>query len=158
MVDAGETACRARFILVSPEFASTSSLPLSVYVYAHQASVARSIDLYSARSASKDPTAELTALKKMVEDHMRPRLRSHQKLMLVPGLFGDRQTNRSGTQQEQQDFLVAKLNATVSWAKSDPDVVGIIPCKSHGQFLQILNLAYVGSACVECVANMTPLL
>ena len=42
------------------------------------------IDLYSARSASTDPTAELTALKKMVEDHMRPRLRKHQKLMVVP--------------------------------------------------------------------------
>jgi len=95
-----------------------------------QACAFRRIDLYSARSASKDPTAELTALKKMVEDHMRPRLHPHQKLMLVPGLFGDRQTNRSGTIIEQQEFLLAKLNATVEWAKSDPDVIGIIPCKS----------------------------
>ena len=94
-----------------------------------QASAIRRIDLYSARSASKDPTAELTALKRMVEDHMRPRLHPHQKLMLVPGLFGDRQTDRSGTHDEQQEFLLAKLNATVEWAKSDPDVIGIIPCK-----------------------------
>ena len=66
----------------------------------------------------------------MVEDHMRPRLHPHQKLMLVPGLFGDRRTHRSGTHDEQQEFLLAKLNATVEWAKSDPDVIGIIPCKS----------------------------
>ena len=92
-------------------------------------SAMRRIDLYSARSASKDPTAELTALKKMVEDHVRPRLHAHQKLMVVPGLFGDRQTNRSGSHEEQQEFLLAKLNATVEWAKADPDVVGIIPCE-----------------------------
>ena len=48
---------------------------------------------------------------------------------VLQGLFGDRQANRSGSREEQQDFLLAKLNATVEWAKADPDVVGIIPCK-----------------------------
>ena len=49
----------------------------------------------------------------------------------MQGLFGDRQANRSGSREEQQDFLLAKLNATVEWAKADPDVVGIIPCTQH---------------------------
>ena len=50
---------------------------------------------------------------------------------VLQGLFGDRQANRSGSREEQEDFLLAKLNATVEWAKADPDVVGIIPCKHH---------------------------
>jgi parallel beta-helix repeat protein len=90
-----------------------------------------SIDLYAAREShsnpSSDPQKELEEVQKMVADHMRPRLHPHQRLMLVPGLFGDRNTTRSGTMEQQEEYLLAKLNATVAYAESQPDIVGVIP-------------------------------
>ena len=93
-----------------------------------------SIDLYAGGASylppypdPHDPRQEIQMVAKMVVDHMRPRLRAHQKLMLVPGLFGDRNVSRSGTMEDQDDYLVAKLNATVAYAESQPDIVGLIP-------------------------------
>ena len=109
-----------------------------------------SIDLYAARAShsnpSSDPRKELEEVQKMVADHMRPRLHPHQRLMLVPGLFGDRNTTRSGTMEEQEEYLLAKLNATVAYAESQPDIVGVIPWhwlsppKSYGIYSTIFGL------------------
>ena len=109
-----------------------------------------SIDLYAARAShsnpSSDPRKELEEVQKMVADHMRPRLHPHQRLMLVPGLFGDRNTTRSGTMEAQEEYLLAKLNATVAYAESQPDIVGVIPWhwlsppKSYGIYSTIFGL------------------
>jgi hypothetical protein len=81
-----------------------------------------SIDMYTGRSVSTDPNEELRNEQRMVRDWIKPRLHPHQKIMLVPGLYGDRNTSRSGTMDEQEEYLMAKLEATVAWAKADPDM------------------------------------
>jgi hypothetical protein len=81
----------------------------------------------SCRTYNKDPMMEVKAVKKFVDAHIRPRLHPHQSVLLVPGLFGDRQTNRSGSMDDQETFLIDKLNGYYSWAKTDPDVAGLIP-------------------------------
>eukprot|EP01051_Picozoa_sp_SAG22_P004669 SAG22_NODE_257_length_13543_cov_26.100417_7_plen_348_part_00 len=74
-----------------------------------------------------DPMMEVRAVKAFVDAHVRPRLRPRQRIMLVPGLFGDRALNRSGTMEDQETFLVDKLDGYYAWAQADPDVAGLIP-------------------------------
>jgi hypothetical protein len=58
--------------------------------------------------------------------HILPKLRPHQKFMVVPGFYG----NDSATADEQtlQDGrLLAKLEQYWTWMKEDPKVVGVVP-------------------------------
>ena len=77
--------------------------------------------------ASTDPMREIHATRALVDEFIRPRLRSHQRLMLVPGLDGNGVNNVSGTLADQDEYLVAKLNAYMEWANNDKDIVGLIP-------------------------------
>ena len=54
-------------------------------------------------------TKELEVFKTFLEEQLRPRLHDHQRVLLVPGLYGDRNTTRSGSMAEQEEYLLAKL-------------------------------------------------
>ena len=70
---------------------------------------------------------EIRETRKVIDAWIRPRLRPHQRIMLVPGLDGNGVNNVSGTMADQDEYLVAKLNGYLEWVKSDKDVVGVIP-------------------------------
>jgi hypothetical protein len=46
----------------------------------------------------------------------------HQQLLLIPGLFGDRNHSRSGNQSRQSERLLAKLEDYWRWLSADPHV------------------------------------
>jgi hypothetical protein len=70
---------------------------------------------------------EIHATRALIDEYIRPRLRPHQRIMLVPGLDGNGVNNVSGTMADQDEYLVEKLNGYLEWAKSDKDIVGLIP-------------------------------
>ena len=70
---------------------------------------------------------EIRETRKVIDAWIRPRLRPHQRIMLVPGLDGNGVNNVSGTMADQDEYLVAKLNGYLEWVKSDKDVVGLAP-------------------------------
>ena len=54
-------------------------------------------------------------------------LRSYQRVMLLPGIFGCKNTSYFGTPQEQGVRVAAKLDAYYAWAKTEPKVAGFDP-------------------------------
>ena len=55
-----------------------------------------------------------------------PKLSSpNQRLMAVPGVFGDADGNRSGSVAEQDDFMVAKLQGYRQWMEEDSRIAGL---------------------------------
>eukprot|EP01048_Picozoa_sp_COSAG05_P004202 COSAG05_NODE_217_length_13794_cov_5.734064_13_plen_121_part_00 len=62
-----------------------------------------SIDSYVGRNlCDGNPTKELEVFKTFLEKQLKPRLHQHQRVLLVPGLYGDRNTTRSGSMAEQE--------------------------------------------------------
>jgi hypothetical protein len=87
-----------------------------------------SIDSYVGRNlCDGDPAKELEVFKTFLEEQIRPRLQEHQRVLRVPGLFGDRNTKRSGSMAEQEDYLLTKLEHYYNYAQSEPLIAGMIP-------------------------------
>lgn len=88
-----------------------------------------SLDIYhhagQINPAFRDPSTEVNTARKFVNAHVIPKLNMHQRLLVVPGTFGDWNASRSGAIEEQQDGIVAKLNGFWAWAQSEPLIVGI---------------------------------
>ena len=122
--------CSTPLIVDGHVWSVPKSLPAELDFFSLDLYYGRCIDLGSKPSCHPyniDPMMEVNAVKAFVDAYIRPRLRPHQRMMLVPGLFGDRMTNRSDTLNEQDTFLVGKLNGFYQLAKPDPGVVGLIP-------------------------------
>eukprot|EP01051_Picozoa_sp_SAG22_P026348 SAG22_NODE_8268_length_669_cov_0.838596_1_plen_176_part_01 len=85
-----------------------------------------SCDSYQDPTVSKsawpwDPSSEVpeaTAKRYFAEHFIYPKLHPHQKLITLPGLFG----NRSDTWTDE--FLVSKMHGYWAWAKADTRVAG----------------------------------
>lgn len=72
-------------------------------------------------------TKELEVFKTFLEEQLRPRLHDHQRVLLVPGLYGDRNTTRSGSMAEQEEYLLAKLEHYYEYAQAEPLIAGLVP-------------------------------
>ena len=85
-----------------------------------------SLDIYHhAGSSSNNPATEADTAEQFVNAHVKPKLNPHQRLFVVPGTFADWNQSRSGTVSQQQDGIVAKLDAYWKWAQRDPLISGI---------------------------------
>ena len=88
-----------------------------------------SLDLYhhagSPYLPARDPTTEVNTTRAFINAHVVPRLNERQRLFVVPGTFGDWNVSRSGSIEQQQDGIVAKLDGYWSWAQSEPLIAGI---------------------------------
>ena len=54
-----------------------------------------------------------------------PRMAPHQMNIVVPGLFADVDTGRSGSLAIQDERMEAKLRAYEQWIKEEPRIVGM---------------------------------
>ena len=74
----------------------------------------------------------MRAARELYEKSIFPKLASHQKVMLVPGVFGNTPEgcaahNLSCPLDEQQNQIVLKLEAYFEWAKAEPRIAGFNP-------------------------------
>lgn len=76
-----------------------------------------SIDTYE-RGAS-----EVATVQQFYKEHMAPKMRPHQRLVLVPGLFGDSNLSTAGSVEQQEVALAAKLDAYWVWAQQQPQTI-----------------------------------
>ena len=76
---------------------------------------------------SEDPAEESRRTREIYEKLLYPKMRPHQRLLIVPGLFADAElaNNRSGSLTEQDDFMVAKLKAYRQWMREDEKIAGL---------------------------------
>ena len=85
-----------------------------------------SLDIYHhAGSSTDNPATEADTAEQFVNAHVKPKLNPHQRLFVVPGTFADWNQTRSGSVLQQQDGIVAKLNAYWKWVQRDPLISGI---------------------------------
>lgn len=89
-----------------------------------------SIDFYD--QGNKDGLQEVRQTQSYVEQVVSPRLAAHQRLLLVPGIFGNSPEicSEEGDPcplEEQQVQIVKKLEAFFSWAKADGRIAGFNP-------------------------------
>ena len=91
-----------------------------------------SCDLYQDPTTNKtgpwpwDPSptvSEATAKRYIAEHHIYPKLHPHQKVVMLPGLFGNR------SDEWTDDWLVAKVQEYWAWGKEDTRVAGF--CGYH---------------------------
>ena len=82
---------------------------------------------YKGQPCETDPLAEVAELRKLLTTLVIPRLWPHQRLMVIPGLFGDFNTTRSGPLARQEEMLLGKLEAYHRWVAVDKLVVGMLP-------------------------------
>ena len=64
--------------------------------------------------------------KALMKKWVYPVLKPHQKVMSVPGLFGDSSLNASA-RAAWEALLVEKMQGHWEWAQADPRVVGMNP-------------------------------
>ena len=77
-------------------------------------------------ACSQDPAAESRQVRQIYERLLYPKLSSSsQRLMVVPGLFGDADGNRSGSLAEQDAFMLAKLRGYRQWMEEDTRIAGL---------------------------------
>jgi hypothetical protein len=83
------------------------------------------------RIASADDTldaSEAAGVQFFYHKYIIPLLRPHQKLWIVPGIFGPSAYRGNATALAAQDaMLVAKLAGWLDWARTEPLVVGMMP-------------------------------
>ena len=60
------------------------------------------------------------------EQHVKPKLRPYQKLIVTPGLYGN-DSAPAAEQMLQDDRLTAKLEAYWNWSVADETVIGLAP-------------------------------
>ena len=78
-----------------------------------------SIDAYA------QGAAEVVANRKRYRDEIYPKLHPHQRAVFTPGVYATNCTGCNVTLQE--DYVVAKLQAYLDWAKQDPLIYGMNP-------------------------------
>jgi hypothetical protein len=86
-----------------------------------------SVDYYFRCVPGVDPLAEVRYIEAFINESMRPRLLSHQKIMVVPGLFGSANFSNDGSLEVQEECVLAKLNGFHTLSMADADIVGLIP-------------------------------
>jgi hypothetical protein len=76
---------------------------------------------------SEDPAQESRRTREIYEKLLYPKMKPHQRLLLVPGLFADAElaANRSGSLAEQDAFMVAKLHHYRQWMREDEKIAGM---------------------------------
>jgi hypothetical protein len=91
-----------------------------------------SFDLYDA--ANTDGLGEYTRVKQLAEQVIFPALGAHQRLLLVPGIYGNTPAScvKAGggaacALELQEKQIVAKLDKYLEWARSDLRIVGFNP-------------------------------
>ncbi len=84
-----------------------------------------SFDLYDSRKGRHYEVTEVKAAFELV----RPKLRPHQRMMLVPGIFGSHHAPPvcNATLAETSKELVTKLDAYMAWAREEPLIAGFCP-------------------------------
>ena len=83
-----------------------------------------SIDAYSGYDPSVPGTEEVTRVQQLVK-HM-PSLHAHQQILVVPGVFGCRNTTYFPLAQ-QEAHVLSKLDAYLVWMNSDSRIAGMNP-------------------------------
>jgi hypothetical protein len=96
-----------------------------------------SIDLFSIDVYSSGGLAEVAAVKAAVQTCIMPRLRPHQSVMLVPGIFGNSGfplgqgrcpgLNKYGHPAYAQNETAAVLQGLFEWAQTDSRIAGFCP-------------------------------
>ena len=84
------------------------------------------VDTYAGYTPGSHGADEVAKAKLMYEDILFPKLHSHQKVLLVPGVFAC--TNFTYFPLALQDQNVAdKMKAYFAWAQSEPRIAGFNP-------------------------------
>ena len=99
------------------------------------------IDLFSIDVYSSGGIAEVSAVKAAVQTCILPRLRPHQSVMLVPGVFGNSGLplgqgqcpglNKYGHPAYAENETVAVLHGLFEWAQTVPRIAGFCPWPSN---------------------------
>ena len=84
-----------------------------------------SVDSYSGFDPNVPGTNELKQVKEFV-DILFPKLHAHQRVVLVPGVFGCRNFTYFPLAQ-QEDHVLAKLDAYLEWMNNDTRIIGLNP-------------------------------
>ena len=79
-----------------------------------------SIDMYAG-------AGEASASQAFYREYILPRMADHQRIILVPGLYGDRNVSRTGSMASQEAAVLHKLETFWAWARDDRRVVGLVP-------------------------------
>ena len=76
---------------------------------------------------SEDPAEESRRTREIYEKLLYPKMKPHQRLLLVPALFADAEldSNRSGSLAQQDAFMVAKLHHYRQWMIDDHRIAGL---------------------------------
>ena len=70
---------------------------------------------------------EASASQAFYREYILPRMADHQRIILVPGLYGDRNVSRTGSMASQEAAVLHKLETFWAWARDDRRVVGLVP-------------------------------
>jgi len=91
-----------------------------------------SFDYYDA--ANTDGAAEVAGVRETAETVVFPKMAPHQRLLLVPGIYGNTPSSCAAhgggaacALDRQAEQVVRKLDLYLEWAKSEPRVVGFNP-------------------------------
>jgi hypothetical protein len=103
--------CGSPFTMTDRIFSISDTLPEAVDQI--------SVDIYDVGST------EVSRVQTFLHQHVIPKLRPEQSMVVVMGLFADSNTTVAGSLQQQEPALVQKLNAYWHWVQNDPKVVGL---------------------------------